>query len=251
LSRRRTGERGFTLVELLVAMAIGVAVMGAVYALYNYFLRASTGQDNILEIQQETRVTMEKVVKEVRAAGCYYKDTPIITADVSAFEFESDSDPDPNLGPWRIKYELDTTNKELKRSSATWNGAAYGAYGTPVGLAGNISGLTFSYYDENGAVIPAPVQSQANRDRIRRVGITLTAATPYPNPSTNKVDTVNLETSVSLRCMGVQQSTDTTECVLPTNIQSTDPGICGRLNLAWTKSSSSDAAGYRIYYRPK
>ncbi len=243
-------ERGFTLVELLVAMAIGVAVIGSVYALYNYFLRASTGQDALLEIQQETRITMEKVVKEVRAAGCYYKDTPIITADTSVFEFESDSDPDPNLGPWKVKYELDTNANELMRSSATWNGAAYGAYATPVALAGNITGLTFSYYDETGAVIPAPVQSQANRDRIRRVGIAITASTEYPNPSTNKIDTVNLETSISLRCMGVQQSTDTTECALPTNITSTDPGICGRLDLAWTKSSSSDAAGYKVYYKP-
>ncbi len=241
------GKRGFTLVELLVAMAIGVAVIGAVYTLYNYFLRASTGQDALLEIQQETRVTMEKVVKEVRAAGCYYKDTPIITADAGVFEFESDSDPDPNLGPWKIKYELDANAKEIKRSSATWNGASYGAYGTPVALAGNITGLQFSYYDATGTQLTAPV---TNRDSIRRVGIKLTAATPYPNPSTNKTDTVNLETSVSLRCMGVQQSTDTTECALPTNIQSTDPGVCGRLDLAWTKSSSSDAAGYKIYYRP-
>ncbi len=250
LTRILHKERGFTLVELLVAMAIGVLVIGSVYALYNYYLRASTGQDNLLQIQQETRVTMEKLVKEVRAAGCYYKDTPIITADVSTFEFESDTDPDPNLGPWKIKYELDTTTNELKRSTATWNGSAYGAYGTPVVLAGDITALTFSYYDENDTLIPAPVQSQANRDRIRRVGIAMTASTPYPNPSTNKIDTIDLETSISLRCMGVQQSTDTTECALPTNIQSTDPGVCGRLNITWTKSSSSDAAGYKLYYRP-
>ncbi len=246
---RNSKSKGFTLIELLIAMAIGVAVIGAVYSLYNYFLRASTGQDRLLEIQQETRVTMEKVVKEVRAAGCYYKDTPIITADTSALEFESDSDPDPNLGPWKIKYDLDTAAKELKRSSASWNGSVYGAYGTGVDLVGNITGLTFTYYDDTGVLIPAPIQSQANRDRIRRVGIAMTAATAYPNPATNKVDTVNLETSVSLRCMGVQQSTDTTECNLPTNVRSTDPGLCGRLNLAWTKSTSSDAAGYKIYYK--
>ncbi len=250
LQRINRDRRGFTLVELLVAMAIGVAVIGAVYSVYNFFQRASSGQDRLLEIQQETRVTMEKVVKEVRAAGCYYKDTPIITADASSLEFESDSDPDPNLGPWKIKYNIDTVAKEIKRSSAAWNGASYGAYGTGVDLAGNITGLAFTYYDETGALIAAPIQSQANRDRIRKVGISITAATAYPNPSTNKIDTVNLETSVSLRCMGVNQSTDTTECNLPTNIQSADPGLCGTLDLSWTKSTSSDAAGYKVYYKP-
>ncbi|MFQ5428014.1 MAG: fibronectin type III domain-containing protein [Thermodesulfobacteriota bacterium] len=251
LQRLNRDNRGFTLVEILVAMAIGVAVIGAVYSLYNYFLRASTGQDRLLEIQQETRITMEKVVKEVRAAGCYYKDTPIITADTSTLEFESDSDPDPNLGPWKIKYDLDTGAKEIKRSSAAWNGTTlvYGAYGTGVDLAGNITGLTFTYYDDTGTLIPAPIQSQAKRDRIRRVGIAMTAATPYPNPATNQIDTVTHETSVSLRCMGVQQSTDKTECNLPTNIQSVDPGLCGKLNLSWTKSTSSDAAGYKVYYK--
>jgi len=244
-------DKGFTLVELLVAMAIGVAVMGAVYSLYNYFLRASAGQDSLLEIQQETRVTMEKLVKEVRAAGCYYRNTPIITAGASTFEFEADTDPNPTLGPWKVKYDLDTAAKELTRSSAVWNdaGKVYGAYGTAVDLVGNITGITFSYYDDTDTLLSTPVTLQTQRDKIRRVGIALTAATPYPNPSTKKIDTVNLETSVSLRCMGVQQSTDKTECLLPTNLQSTDPGTCGTLNLSWVKSASSDAAGYKLYYK--
>ncbi|MFQ5442538.1 MAG: prepilin-type N-terminal cleavage/methylation domain-containing protein, partial [Thermodesulfobacteriota bacterium] len=242
-------KRGFTLVELLIAMAAGIVVIGAIYSLYTYFLRTSTGQDRLLEIQQETRIAIERVVKEVRAAGCYYKDTPIITATASTMEFESDTDPDPTAGPWKIKYELDTTAKELLRSEAAWSGAAYGAYGAGVDLAGHITGLTFSYYDETGTVISTPVTSQANRDLIRRVDIVITASTDDPNPATNQIDTVTLNTSVYTRCMGVQQSTDTTECALPTNLASTDPGICGRLNLTWTKSASTDAAGYKIYYK--
>ncbi len=243
-------NRGFTLVELLVAMATGIVVIGAIYALYTYFLRTSEGQDKLIEIQQEARVAMERLAKEIRAAGCYYRNTPIITATSTQFEFESDIDPDPNQGPWKIKYELDATNKEILRSSALWNGTSYGSYSTAQDIAGHITGLQFTYYDENGTVITAPVNSQANRDRIRRVDIQITAQTDNPNPATKTVDTITLTTSVYTRCMGVQQSTDTTPCANPTNLASTDPGICGRLNLTWTKSTSSDAAGYRIYYRP-
>ncbi|MFQ5737018.1 MAG: fibronectin type III domain-containing protein, partial [Thermodesulfobacteriota bacterium] len=243
-------DHGFTLVELLVAMALSIIVLGALYSLYINFIRTSAGQDKIVEIQQEGRAAIERISKEVRAAGCYYRNTPIITATATEFEFESDTDPDPALGPWKIKYNLDTTDKELQRSSAAWTGSAYGAYSAAQTVAGHITGLSFAYYDETGTVIPAPITSQANRDRIRRVDAVVTATTDEINPSTKKFDSITLTTSLYLRCMGVQQSTDTTECAVPTDIQVADPGICGRLNVTWTKSTSSDAAGYRIYYRP-
>jgi len=243
-------SNGFTLVELLIAMALSLLVMGAVYALYINFIRTSTGQDKLLEVQQEARVAMERVAKEVRAAGCYYRNNPILSAGSSVFEFESDVDPDPNNGPWMINYGLDTVNNELTRSEAAWTGSTYGAYTASQTVAGHVTGLTFTYYDENNAVIATPITSQANRDLIRRVVINLTTQTDQVNPATNKFDSVTLNTSVYLRCMGVQQSTDTTECALPTNIKSTDPNLCGQLNLSWTKSSSSDAAGYKLYYKP-
>lgn len=242
--------KGFSLVELLIAMALASVVLGAIYSLYTHFLRTSTGQDKLIEIQQEGRAAMERMSKEMRAAGCYYRNTPIITATSGNFEFESDTDPDPARGPWMIKYELDSANRELLRSEAAWTGMAYGAYSAGQQVAGHVTGLTFSYYDENGAVIPAPITSQANRDTIRRVDISLVTQTDTVNPSTNKIDSITLATSLHMRCMGVQQSTDTAPCALPTNIQSSDSGICGRLNLTWTKSSSSDAAGYKIYFRP-
>ena len=241
---------GFTLVELLIAMALSTIVLGAVYSLYTNFIRTSAGQDKIIEIQQEGRAALERISKEARAAGCYYRNTPIITATATDFEFESDLDPDPSLGPWMVKYELDTSTNELNRTSAAWTGAAYGAYTASQVVAGHVTGLTFTYYDENGAVIATPITSQANRDRIRTVDVVVTTTTDNINPSTKKFDSVTLSTSLYLRCMGVNQSTDTSECALPTNIQVADPGICGRLNVTWDKSTSSDAAGYKIFYRP-
>ncbi len=248
--QRLRKESGFSLVELLVAMAMSVIVLGAVYSLYTHFIRTSTGEDKLVEIQQEGRAAVERLSKEVRAAGCYYRNTPIITATSDNFEFESDLDPDPSLGPWKINYTLDTTNHELDRSSAAWTGSAYGAYSAAQVVAAHVTGLVFSYYDESGALIATPITSQANRDRIRRVDIAVTTTTDELNPLTKKYDSVTLTTSLYLRCMGVKQSTDTTECALPSNLVVTDPGICGRLNLTWTKSTSADAAGYQIYYRP-
>jgi prepilin-type N-terminal cleavage/methylation domain-containing protein len=252
MKRDTSNKKGFTLVELLVTMAVASIVIIAIYSLYTYFLKTSTGQDRLLEIQQESRIAMEIVVKEVRASGCYYRVTPIITAEANRFEFEADTDPDPTKGPWKIRYDRDTTNNKLQRSFAEWDSgiSSYGAYTLNQPVANQITGLTFSYYDENGILIPAPISSLANRDRIRRVDIQIQAQTDKPNPLTTKFDTVTLDTSIYLRCMGVEQSTDTTACANPTNVAISNPGLCGRIDLTWDRSSDPDAAGYKVYYRP-
>lgn len=237
-------RKGFTLVEVLIALGIAGVVMAAVYTVYNYYLKTSTGQERKLEIQQESRIAMERLSKDTRAAGCYYKQTPVLQAGAGVFEFEADTDPDPARGPWKIKYEIDAIAKTLKRSSGEWNSGtgSYNAYSTQV-LASHITGLQFNYYDAGGNVTADPAL-------IRKVDIQLTATTDYINPATRNLDTITLNTSVYPRCIGVQQSTDTTACAAPNNIQVSDPGICGRLNVTWTKSTSSDAAGYKIFYRP-
>lgn len=245
-------RKGFTLVEVLIALAVSTVVLGAVYSLYTYFLRTSARQDRLIEIQQEGRAALERITRDVRAAGCSYKSTPIITATDTEFEFESDIDPDPLAGPWKISYGLDAVNNMLTRSEAAWTGAAYGSYSAAQEVAAHVSGVVYTYYDENGSEISTPIDSQANRDLIRRIDVTLTTQSDVVNPATNTYDEVNFTTSLNLRCMGVEQSSDTTSCNLPTNMASADLGAtqCGSLNVTWTKSSSSDAAGYKLYYRP-
>ncbi|MBI5344932.1 MAG: prepilin-type N-terminal cleavage/methylation domain-containing protein [Deltaproteobacteria bacterium] len=238
--------RGFTLIEVLIAMAISLVVLAGVYSLYTYFIRATGGQEKLLEIQQEGRAAMERLSKEIRVAGCYYRNTPIITAAADRFEFESDTDPDPTKGPWMINYALDTAAKELVRNDAEWTGSAYGAYSASQTVSSHVKTLAFVYYDENGALLSAPIDTSL----IRRVDVSMTTETDAINPSTNKKDSVTLDTSLYLRCMGVQQSTDITPCAYPTNLAAADTGTCGWTNVTWTKSASSDAAGYKIYYRP-
>lgn len=249
MRERMSNNRGFTLIELLVALAAGVLVLGAIYSLYASFLRHSTGQDSLIEVQQEARIAVDRLAKEVRVAGCYFVQSRIRTATATTFDFETDLDPDPLQAPWRIRYAL--AGGELQRSAAQWNGAAFPAYsgtGLNQAIASHISALAFAYFDATGAPIANP-STQALRDAIRRVDISLTAQTDKPNPATNKIDSIALNTSVYLRC-DANQSSDTTPCALPTNLAVTDGGICGRLNLTWTASVDPDAVGYKVYYRP-
>ncbi len=53
-----TNKKGFTLVELLVAMAISTMVMAAIYSTYHVQLRSHITQQTVVEMQQNARAAM-------------------------------------------------------------------------------------------------------------------------------------------------------------------------------------------------
>ncbi len=66
----RTRNEGFTLVELLVATAIGLIVLSAVYSTYTTQQRSYILQEQIATMQQNLRAAMYFMVREIRMAGC-------------------------------------------------------------------------------------------------------------------------------------------------------------------------------------
>ena len=64
-----TGSRGFSLVEVIVATAILLAVTGAVFELLAATVRRSPVWNDDADLQQRARVVVEALSAEVRAAG--------------------------------------------------------------------------------------------------------------------------------------------------------------------------------------
>jgi prepilin-type N-terminal cleavage/methylation domain-containing protein len=62
-------EKGFTLVELLVAMAISGIVVAAVYTAFVTQQKSYTVQNQVAETQQNARVGLDLIAREVRMAG--------------------------------------------------------------------------------------------------------------------------------------------------------------------------------------
>lgn len=62
-------DRGFTIVELLIAMAAGLIVLAAVYALFIAHNKHLANQEQRAEMQQNARIAMEMMVREIRMAG--------------------------------------------------------------------------------------------------------------------------------------------------------------------------------------
>jgi type IV pilus assembly protein PilW len=63
-------ETGFTIIELLIAMAITGVVTAGIYTAYLSQQKSYITQDNVVEMQQNLRAAMDIMVREIRMAGC-------------------------------------------------------------------------------------------------------------------------------------------------------------------------------------
>jgi type IV pilus assembly protein PilW len=66
--------KGFTLIELCVAMALASIVMAALYGMYHTQVRAHSNQNLIVEMQQNARAAMYTMERSIRMAGFNLED---------------------------------------------------------------------------------------------------------------------------------------------------------------------------------
>ncbi len=60
---------GFSLIELLIAMAIGLVVLGAMYSVFTIQNKTFGSQEQYVEMQQNVRAAMDMISREIRMAG--------------------------------------------------------------------------------------------------------------------------------------------------------------------------------------
>ena len=69
--------KGFTLVEMLVAMAMGLIVMVAIYTAYVNHQRSHVTQQLVVHMQQNARAAMSLMKREIRMRG--YDPLPMVS----------------------------------------------------------------------------------------------------------------------------------------------------------------------------
>ena len=185
-------EQGFTLVELMIAMAISGFIVSAIYMAYISQQRTYTAQDQVAEMQQNLRAAMTILSNEIRMAGydggqgtnhssCGFGGTSsspgILTVNSNQLDFSLDlnNDGDCQDSGERLTYSLYTTNgiQKLGRSD---QGAQNRA------VASNIDRIEFLYKDAVGS--PTTTLAQ-----VRSVQISMLARAGKPDPryTNNKV----------------------------------------------------------------
>jgi prepilin-type N-terminal cleavage/methylation domain-containing protein len=65
----KDNNRGFTLLELMVAMAIGLIVMASIFQVFRTYQKSQTSQQLVVDMLQNGRAAMTLMKREIRMAG--------------------------------------------------------------------------------------------------------------------------------------------------------------------------------------
>jgi len=167
----RKGERGVTLVELMIVAGLLGLVVAAMYNMFTFQQKSYTVQDGVAVMQQNVRVGLEYMVKEIRMAGYIPEGIPpnnssptagvpgesftdpsnvsesVEEATASAITFQADVDGDVRTET--VRYVLvssaDGSTTNLTRESWEWNGSWSAEGSGPEIVAENIDSIVFTY----------------------------------------------------------------------------------------------------------
>lgn len=175
----RWDQTGFTLVELLIALAISAVLLASMMGFYLGQKRAYDLREQVAEMHQNVRSGLALLTREIRMAG--YNPTGAAGVGITA------------AGPQTIRLtmdlngdgDIDDANEDVtyslydSGSDGDLDLGRKSAGGQNVPVAENIARLEFLYTLADGSTTTTPV----NPGQIRRVQVSLTARTARPDPA--------------------------------------------------------------------
>lgn len=176
------GKAGFTLLELVVALAIMAIVSAAVIGVFSLSSRTYTTQDATTDVQQSMRAAMEIMVMDIRMAGLDPVSSDnfgVEQATATKLRITSDS---IDAGTGDFNGVLDDTNSERITYVLQAGQLNQILYETTVSansqpLLSNVTNLSFTYFDAGGSDLGDPVAVAGLAD-IRTIQIAVTVEAP-------------------------------------------------------------------------
>ena len=175
----KNNERGFSLVELLIAMTIGLIILTALSSTFLIQSKIYDVQEQVAEMVQTARAAMDMMSREIRMGGYDPTDAGFngITYDAHQLQIQANIDDDEDIinadGSYdeneNITYTYYDENSaypyQIKRKTGN---------GNFVSFAENIEAFTFNYLDSSG-------NATTTTSDIRQIKITITARTARPD----------------------------------------------------------------------
>ena len=197
-------QRGFTLVELMVAAGLSLFVLGTIYGVFRSQTHTVKGQESRMEAQEYAMSVLDVMVREIRNTG-YFPTTAcnatggIAAATATSFSFVYDKD---NSGACSgdnevIVFAYDGTN-------VTRNGLAL--------TEGNAAAFLFTYYpQQTSGTAPAPYcfstgnplncsgDLAANLISVQKIMISVTIQSRSPDVEFGGQSTITMSSGADLR----------------------------------------------------
>ncbi len=168
-------EKGFTVLELLVGLAISVILLGVAVKITVFQQDAFNEEQEISEMYQNIRTAMSMIVKETKQAGFNPGATSGYTFDGITWinptlkqlrimaDYNGDQDlPATDDNNEDITYSYDAPGLEIEREDAKGGGAQP--------IAENIVGFSISYYNEDG--IATSTSNEIHQVKVTIIGRT-------------------------------------------------------------------------------
>lgn len=159
-------SNGFTLVELLVVLALtGLVTLGA-FRTFMWQQGTYVAQENVATLQQDIRGGLDLMIREIRMAG-YSPKIPgvakVTTATANAITFTVDQDSDGVIAA-----------QETVTYFVTGNALQRQVQGVNQSVVDNVDCLDFVYLDSSGSALAFPIAA-SDLSKIRTVQITVVA----------------------------------------------------------------------------
>ena len=195
-------ERGFTILEMLLAAAISVMVIGGAYMVYDASQSTARADERKADLQQNARSAMDLLMTQIRLAGYLALGTTpnriaigtdtllVLLGDVRLTGGAGIADTLFSVQP--------TANATCAAPPCLVSGTdVFTVNAAQSVIAFNIQSVTFTYFDQNNNVLPTPLDgavagaypngapapsplagNTADRDAVRKVRAALTAVDP-------------------------------------------------------------------------
>jgi type IV pilus assembly protein PilW len=147
MTKTRQLNKGFTLIELMIAMFLSIMVISGIFALFRNQVAIHNTERLVVSMQQNVRAAVSFMERDIRLAGSDPSGTSgaaFLSANEAQLQFQTDMDEDGLIGASEtVTYALSGNN--LVRGTAV----PFIAAAAPV-VARNIDALNFDYFDSAG-----------------------------------------------------------------------------------------------------
>lgn len=203
---KNSRRAGFTVLEVLLAAAIGVVILGGAYMVYELGQSTVQRDERKVNLQQNVRSALDLLMWQIRHAGYLNRGTVpnrIAIGTDTLLVLRGDVQLNGTPGITDTLFGLQAPGTGLCPAPSVGPGASclvtgsnvYAVPGAQVLTAFNVSAIRFAYFDENDVALATPLDGvgpgafpngaaaasplagpTTDRDAVRLIRITLTAA---------------------------------------------------------------------------